>query len=259
MAWLTSLLKKPQAIDESTLSAEDVAKKPVGGPPLAVLSPDIGGANSFRVSFFADTAAAAAGIENLTPEIRRSTHAFWALHDEPVASPKGRSEALVLIRANQTSGVVYAVSFADMESAWSFARFEAKRGLDISKVLILWAAFATVSKGPDDVSFVPTQAPTTRAKSAGTTPGQSVGELKTGETVREDERREEPTISDVAAATERANSAEAEAGRSKEVARRAEAEEASRVARQAEAELRAARAAADSAHALAEAETARRQ
>ena len=258
MAWLTSLFKKPQAIDDSTLSADDVAKKPVVGPPLAVLSPDIGGANSFRVSFFADTTTAAAEIENLTPEIRCSTHAFWALHDEPVASPKGRSEALVLIRANQTSGVVYAVSFADMESAWSFARLEAKRGLDISKVLILWAAFATVSKEPDDVSFVPAQAPTTKAQSAVTLPSRSVGDLKTGETAREGARHEEPPISNGNAAPEREKSAEAEAERSREIARLAEEEEASRVARQAEAELRAARAAADAARGLAEAETARR-
>ena len=43
MAWLTSLLKKAEAIDESTPSAEDLAKQRVSGPPLAILAPDIGG------------------------------------------------------------------------------------------------------------------------------------------------------------------------------------------------------------------------
>ena len=129
MAWLTSLLNRPATIDdERKASAQDTpgaAQPPpaASGPPLAILAPDIGGVNSFRLRFFADTATAAADIEQLTPEMRRGTHAFWALHAEPVLPPERQSEAFVLIRAipNSASEVVYAISFVDMESAWSFA------------------------------------------------------------------------------------------------------------------------------------------
>jgi hypothetical protein len=268
MAWLNSLLKKPEAIDESTPSGEDLAKKQVSGPPLVTLTPDSGGVSSFRLRFFADATTAAADLEQLRPEMRRGTHMFWALHEEPVLPPEGHSEAFVLIRADpdHSSEAVYAVSFADMESAWSFARFEAKRGLDISQVLILWAAFATVHEGVDGISVLPAAAPMTRAQPVVTLSSRSVVELETTETVREYERPEEPPISDVVAAPEVPEApgvlvadVAAEARRREEAARRAEAEEAARIARQAEEELGEARAAADSALALAEAETARRQ
>jgi len=290
MAWLTSLLKRPATSDdELTSSAQDLpgadengAQPPptAGGPQLAILAPDIAGISSFRLSFFADSATATAEIEQFPPEVRRGTHAFWALHDEPVLPPDGHREALVLIRANQTSGVVYAVSFVDMESAWSFARFEAKRGLDISHLIILWAAFATIREELDGVSVLPAAAPATRAQHARTVPSVSTVEVEATETVREYERCEEHTINDSATAPEaptapdEAKLAEAEAERRAEADRRAEAEEAARqaeadrhaeaeeaarMARQAQEELREARAAADAARALAEAETTRRQ
>ena len=288
MAWLTSLLKRPATSDdERESSAQDLpgtddngAQPPAaGGPQLAILAPDIAGISSFGLRFFADVATATAEIEQLSPEVRRGTHAFWALHDEPILPPDGHREALVLIRANLTSGVVYAVSFIDMESAWSFARFEAKRGLDISHLIILWAAFVTVREELDGVSVLPAVAPATRAQHARTSPSVSTVELEATETVREYERREEPTISDSAtapeapAAPDEAKLAEAEAERRAEAGRRAEAEEAARraeadrraeaedaarLARQAQEELREARAAADAARALAEAETTRR-
>ena len=272
MAWLTSLLNKPATIDdEHATSAQDVqsadengAQPPsaMGGPPLAILAPDIAGISSFRLRFFPDAATAAADIEQLPPETRRGTHAFWALHDEPVIPPDGHREALVLIRANHTSDVVYTVSFVDMESAWSFARFEAKRGLDISHLVILWAAFATIREELDGVSVLPAAAPATRAQHARAFPGVSTAELEATETVREYERREEPASNAGAAAPEapedEAKLAEAEAERRAEGARRAAAEEAARIARQAQNELREARAAADAARAQAEAEATRR-
>ncbi len=263
MAWLTSLLKRPKATDDES-AAKNGSQPPqvAGGPPLAILAPDIGGISSFKLRFFPDAATAAAEIEQLSPEMRRGTHAFWALHDEPVPSADGHREALVLIRANLTSDVVYAVSFVDMGSAWSFARFEAKRGLDVSHLIILWAAFATVREELDGVSVLPTAPPATRAQHAGTLASRSAVELDATETAREYERREEPTISDVAAAPEapeEARLAKADEERRAEAARRAEAKEAARIAEQAQEELRAARAAADAARAQAKAETARRQ
>ncbi len=268
MAWLTSLFKKPETIDDECTPAENGAQPPpvASGPPLAILAPDIAGISAFRLRFFPDASTAAAEIEQLPPEMRRGTHAFWALHDEPVLPPDGHREALVLIRANLTSGVVYAVSFTDMESAWSFARFEAKRGLDISHLVILWAAFATVCEELDGVSVLPAAAPETKAQQVRTLPSVSTVELEATETAREYERREERTISDGATATDEAPDeaklAEAETARRAEADRRAEAEEAARVARQvqeeSQEELREARAAADAARAQAEAEAARR-
>ncbi|MCH7484994.1 MAG: hypothetical protein IIA90_07615 [Chloroflexi bacterium] len=272
MAWLTSLFKKPETIDdERTSSAQDLPGAGENGahppsaksnPQLAILAPDIAGISAFRLRFFPDAATAAADIEQLPPEMRRGTHAFWALHDEPVLPEDGHREALVLIRANHTSDVVYAVSFVDMKSAWSFARFEAKRGLDISHLIILWAAFATIREELDGVSVLPAAPPPTKAQHASTSAIRSTVELEATETVREYERREEPTISDVAAAPEapeEARLAEAETERRQETARRAEAEEATRIAEQAQEELRTARAAAADARAQTEAETARRQ
>ena len=186
MAWLTSLLKKSEAVDENTPVVEDLAeaadeatRERVSGPPLAILAPDIKGVgvSSFCLRFFADAVTAAADIQQLTPAMRRDTHAFWALHDEPVLPPDGRREALVIIRTDFTSDVVYAVSFTDLESASSFARFEAKRGLDVSHLIILWAAFATVHEDLGAVSVLPASAPETRAQPATARPTQSAVQL----------------------------------------------------------------------------------
>ncbi|MCH7809103.1 MAG: hypothetical protein IH863_00810, partial [Chloroflexi bacterium] len=254
MAWLSSLLKKPATIDDERTpsaadlsSADDDGAQPLpaaGGPQMAILAPDIAGISSFRLRFFPDAATTAAEMEQLPPEMRRGTHAFWALHDEPVVPPDGHREALVLIRANLTSGVVYAVSFVDMESAWSFARFEAKRGLDVSHLIILWAAFATVREEVDGVTVLPTAPPATRAHDARTSAQRAVTPEPT-EAGREYERREEPTVSDGAEAPEdEAKLAEADAERYAQAAWRAEAEEAARVASKAQEQLLEARAAA---------------
>jgi hypothetical protein len=341
MAWLTSLLKKPATSDnehkpsapDDAAAHEDGAQPApaASGPPLAILAPDVGGISSFRLRFFNDAAAAATEIEQLPPEGRRGTHAFWALHDEPVVPPDGHSEALVLIRANQTSGVVYAVSFVDMESAWSFARFEAKRGLDVSHLIILWASFATVREELDGVSVLPAAPPATITQHDRTSSRQIAVKLDTAEAISNVVATPEaPTVSDAAAMpeaptepdpaeaeAERQVEAEAEAerqveaeaerraeaerqveaeaerlaeaehravaerqaeaevaarqaeadrraeaeetARQVEADRRAEAEEAARIARQAQDELRAARAEADAARALAKAEATRRQ
>ncbi len=267
MAWLTSLLKRPKAIDDESAAKNGSQPPPApSGPPLAILAPDIGGVSSFRLRFFPDAATAAADIEQLSPEMRRGTHAFWALHDEPELPAGGHREALVLIRANHTSDVVYAVSFVDMGSAWSFARFEAKRGLDVSHLIILWASFATVREELESVSILPAAPPPTKAQHASTLASPTTVKLEATETVHEYKRREEPTTSDAAAAPEAAEEtklAEAEPERREEAARRAEAEATARIAEQAQEELRAARAAADAEAAeearLAEAETKRRE
>ncbi len=212
MAWLTSLLNRPATVDkeaepseQDAATAEEGASQPspsAGGPRLAILAPDIAGISSFRLRFFQDAASAAAGLEEFTPEMRRGTHAFWALHDEPVLPPEGHCEALVLIRANAKADVVYAVSFIDLESAWSFARFEAKRGLDISHLIILWAAFATVREELNGVTVLPQSPPATKTQPEAISPPPTAVEIEATETVREYERREEPEIRDSVAAPE---------------------------------------------------------
>ncbi|HEY5640415.1 MAG TPA: hypothetical protein VIW01_10215 [Dehalococcoidia bacterium] len=305
MAWLTSLLNRSETIDkEADPSAQDAAVEeegaapPPGGPPLALLAPDIAGISSFQLRFFPDAATAASELEQSSPEVRRGTHAFWALHRAPDLPPEAHCEALVLIRANLTSDVVYAVSFIDLESAWSFARFEAKRGLDVSHLIILWAAFATVREELDGVSVLPQSPPATKDGPETISPPATAVELEATETVREYERREELPISDTVAAPEAPKApdsdeqtklAEAEAARPAEMARRQAAEEAerraeaarrqaaeeaeqraeaarrqaaeeaTRIAEQAQERLRAARAAADAARAQAEVEAARRR
>ena len=115
MAWLTSLLKKSEAIDESTTSTEDLVKERPSGPPLAVLSPDIGGVNSFRLRCFADTATAAADIGQLTPEMRRGTLAFCALHAEPVPPPHRLATDVQLISFQRLTTILgLKVHFIDM-------------------------------------------------------------------------------------------------------------------------------------------------
>jgi hypothetical protein len=263
MAWLSSLLKKPEeeALEEPVLEEEVVEEPPPlpTGPQLAVLAPDVAGISSFRLRFYPDAAAAARNIEAMHPEMRRSTHAFWALHDEPVLPDEAHREALVLIRANHTSDVVYVVSFVDLESAWSFARFETKRGLDPSHLIILWAAFAQIREEFDGVSILPPEAPRTKNQPIETFQRPAV-QRRASEAAREyaapePEAEEWAPIADSTEtlAPPRKSATEADAERRAEAARR-EAEEAARMARQAQDELQAARRAADAARQEAAAE-----
>ncbi|MEX1193437.1 MAG: hypothetical protein WD904_11265 [Dehalococcoidia bacterium] len=168
MAWLASLLKKPETPEEEPILDEGVLDDtlpPVvfpDGPVLAVLAPDIGGISSFQLKRFPDSILASRYLDQMPPDARRATHVFWALHDEPILPADAHREAVVLIRANHTSDVVYVASFLDLESAYSFARFEAKRGLDISHLVIYWAAFAGIREELDKVTILPRSAPTTK-------------------------------------------------------------------------------------------------
>src|SRR3954466_11380211 len=98
--------KKPVAVIEP---AEE--KRPAAtGPRLAVLTPDIAGISSFRLSLqdYADDAEQM--IASFRPDGRRGTHAFWAMHDRPAVDEESMHvEALVLIRAKNESDLVYVV------------------------------------------------------------------------------------------------------------------------------------------------------
>lgn len=166
MAWLTSLLKKPEAeeLDASLLEPELTPEPAIlepAGPQLAVLVPDMAGISSFRLRTLPDSPSAAEHIATLKAEVRHETHAFWALHDKPIVDESTHVEALVLIRAQIDSDLVYVVSFLDIESALSFTRFEVRRGLYLGNVMIYWAAFAQLREELDGVSITPEFAPPT--------------------------------------------------------------------------------------------------
>jgi hypothetical protein len=160
MAWLTSLLKKPEPQDAPPIEAELTPEGP-RTPDLAVLVPDMAGISSFRLRKLPSAASGIEHIASLRADVRHETHAFWALHDKPIVDESTRVEALVLIRAQTDSDLVYVVSFLDIESALSFTRFEVRRGLYLGNVMIYWAAFAQLREELDGVSITPEFAPPT--------------------------------------------------------------------------------------------------
>lgn len=178
MAWLTSLLKKPEAeqpVPEAELIPEEPPAPPEpAGPSLAVLVPDTAGISSFRITAMPDAPTAAEAIASLRADIRHETHAFWALHDRPIVDENTHVEALVLIRAQPESDLVYVVSFLDIESAFSFTRFEVRRGLHLGNVMIYWAAFAQLREELDGISITPEFAPPTENYIPPTPPAELV-------------------------------------------------------------------------------------
>jgi hypothetical protein len=208
MAWLTSLRKKtdPEAL---AVAVAEVAVTPVAtGPRVGVLIPDSAGISSFRLTLQTDVAGAEAQIGALTANVRRGTHAFWAMHERPAVDDSMHVEAVVLIRAKPDSDVVYVVSFLDLESALSFTRFELRRGLHIRNVMIYWAAFTQVREELDGVSIIPAVAPPTVASVAPFSPdpriapaGQPAPEASVG--VAEPEADATSVESEARAAVER--------------------------------------------------------
>jgi hypothetical protein len=95
------------------------------------------------------------------PQLRHGIYPFWALHNAPVSAEDMKVEATVLIRASEGSDLVYIVSFLDLESAYSFTRFEVKRGLHLANVMIYWAVFAEAVEDANGISIVPPQPPVT--------------------------------------------------------------------------------------------------
>ncbi|MEK7248416.1 MAG: hypothetical protein AAB092_08095 [Chloroflexota bacterium] len=164
MAWLKSLRKKNDdaavAVAEEEEEEEPAPALPTG-PQLAVLVPDIAGISSFRLRTLPDSPSAAEHIGSLKADVRQETHAFWALHDKPIVDESTHVEALVLIRAQTDSDLVYVVSFLDIESALSFTRFEVRRGLYLGNVMIYWAAFAQLREELEGISVTPEFAPPT--------------------------------------------------------------------------------------------------
>lgn len=158
MGWLgTRIRKSPSPVPEAEAEPQPEQEPAPPGPPLFVLVPPVAGVSSYRAYRFSHADAAAAFIQSsVPPELRRGMLAFWALHAPPPDLPSsGPDEALVLIGAQDDTGQVYVVSFLDIESAQSFARFEVKRGLDLGLFSIYWAHMVRVHQDEEGVTLTP--------------------------------------------------------------------------------------------------------
>lgn len=165
MGWLGKRRRKKEEKEEEAEAAAVEEQGPVAtGPDVLVLVPEVAGAPTFAVNSFASADDAIAFIKASVPlELLPSVHIFWAMHEGPPpdVGPTG-GEALVLIRAGDGREAVHVVSFVDLESAESFARFEVKRGLDVGFVIIYWAAFAQVIETPFGLRLDPPGPPDPR-------------------------------------------------------------------------------------------------
>ena len=160
MGWL-GLKKRPghDREDEGNLVQEEAGPLPPLTPVLNLLVPDIAGVTSFRLRQFLSVDEAADFVRSI-PTIS-GLHAFWGLHASPPGEEDGggNGEAMVLIRAAENSDTVYVVSFVDLDSALSFARFEVKRGMNAGLLLIYWAEIVDVQMDESGVRFSPDTPP----------------------------------------------------------------------------------------------------
>lgn len=131
-----------------------------GGPSLLLLADDAAGLSARRLHTFAAAGDAGDFIRFWFPPTRRDgLIAFWALHYAPndAALP---TEAVIMVRDPVDADVVFTFSLVDMESALAFLRDEARGGLDLSRVLLYWAAPASIDTAdPDAVVFTPARPP----------------------------------------------------------------------------------------------------
>lgn len=165
MGWLGKRRRKKEEQEEPEAVVDVQESTSTGtGIEVLVLVPEVAGAPTFRVNRFTSADDAVNFIKtSISAEVFPSAHIFWAMHEGPppdVGAAGG--EALVLIRAGDNRDAVHVVSFVDLESAESFARFEVKRGLDLGYVLIYWAAFAQVIETPFGLRLDPPGPPDPR-------------------------------------------------------------------------------------------------
>src|SRR6266542_326014 len=157
MVRLGALLRRSRNKAEEP-EAQAPVRPIIDTPSLVVMIPDVAGVSSFRLSRFTDAQAASRYILSLSKPQRERAHAFWALQTEPADSLEtedNNGEAMVLIRSSEGSDLVYVVSFVDIDSAQSFARFEVKRGMHLSLILIYWASMVNLVLSDDGVQLIP--------------------------------------------------------------------------------------------------------
>ena len=238
MVRLGALLRRSRNKD-----AEPEAQAPVGPtidtPPLVVMIPDVAGVSSFRLYTFTDAQAASRFILSLSRPQRERAHAFWALQAEPadpLETEDNAGEAMVLIRSEEGSDLVYVVSFVDIESAQSFARFEVKRGMHLGLILIYWASMVNVVLTDDKVQLIPERPPRVAARLpvSPASPGTSY-RVADAETEFDDRlAMEEVQAEEQRPAAETAERARLEAEAEEQRRREAEADEQRRLAAEAE-------------------------
>ena len=158
---LLGLLRRKKK--ETPEPVEKLQPEDSAGPELIVLVPEVAGAATYQVNRFHSADEATEFIVPRRAQMSaQGAHVFWALHNNPPPNTPHESaegEALVLIRSGLAEDTVHVVSFVDIESAQSFARFEVKRGLDLSLLMINWAAFVQVIDTPFGLRLDPAEAP----------------------------------------------------------------------------------------------------
>ena len=166
MVRLGALLRRSRNKGEEP-EAQAPVRPTIDTPPLVVMIPDVAGVSSFRLYTFTEAQAASRFILSLSRPQRDRAHAFWALQAEPadpLETEDNAGEAMVLIRSEEGSDLVYVVSFVDIESAQSFARFEVKRGMHLGLILIYWASMVNVVLTDDKVQLIPERPPRVAAR-----------------------------------------------------------------------------------------------
>lgn len=152
MNWLRARIqgrnRRPENTDHEQAQRRHQADGP--RPRLMLLVHDAAGPGSYRLHVFEDAASAEAFVQLWFPS--RFDHgilAFWAALEEPVwrADPDEGAppEAVILIRDEVRSGVVYPFSLSNMSMAQSWIAKEAARGLKLRQVLLYWATPVRIS------------------------------------------------------------------------------------------------------------------
>src|SRR5207244_3453180 len=138
--------------------------------------------------------------------------------------------------SEEGSDLVYGVSFVDIESAQSFARFEVKRGMHLGLILIYWASMVNVVLTDDKVQLIPERPPRVAARPpvSPASPGTSY-RVADAETEFDDRlAMEEVQAEEQRPAAETAERARLEAEAEEQRRREAGAEEQRRLAAEAE-------------------------
>jgi len=156
MPALLRRLKRSQPADNGAEpDLEPKQQAPTEPLDLFLLIPADGGL-SFRLFAFTGPGPAAAYLKRmgLPLSAKPGYVAFRALHSPVSLNGAAESvEAVVLIRDMERPGTVELYSFVDMEAASAFVRQEGGQRIDLSTVLVYWAA--PVDLTPEDLASAP--------------------------------------------------------------------------------------------------------
>lgn len=156
MPALLRKLKRSQPADNGAEpDLEPKPQAPTEPLDLFLLIPADGGL-SFRLFAFPGPGPAAAYLDRMgLPLNAKPGHvAFRALHSPVSLNGAAESvEAVVLIRDIERPGIVELYSFVDMEAASAFVRQEGGERIDLSNVLMYWAA--PIDLTPEDLASAP--------------------------------------------------------------------------------------------------------